>query len=117
KENIRRRHNYFPFAFALLRVLAQKNALKSMTDRAQELKLKKLEEKKKKKEEEKKNEKKDEKTEKNRPDEDKKITENIPNQYFAIFRWGFPFNQDYKSPMLEMPFHFFLTLSLVKFLN
>jgi len=48
KENIRRRHNYFPFVFTLLRVLAQKNVLQSMTDRAQEVKLKKLEEKKKK---------------------------------------------------------------------
>jgi len=51
KENIRRRHNYFPFAFALLQALAQKNLLQGMTDRAQELKLKKIEEKKKQKEE------------------------------------------------------------------
>lgn len=56
-ENIRRRHNYFPFILNLIGVLGKKNLLKELTERAKEKKKQKLErleaEKKKKEEKEK----------------------------------------------------------------
>jgi len=56
-ENVRRRHNYFPFILNLIGVLGQKNLLKDLTERAQEKKKEKIErmeaEKKKKEEAEK----------------------------------------------------------------
>jgi ubiquitin carboxyl-terminal hydrolase L5 len=44
-ENERRRHNYVPFIFELLKVLAKKNKLESMFDDATEKKKKAYEEK------------------------------------------------------------------------
>merc|ERR1711972_90602 len=56
-ENVRRRHNYFPFILNLIGVLGQKGLLKDLTERAKEKKKDKLErmeaEKKKKEESEK----------------------------------------------------------------
>merc|ERR1712129_494690 len=42
-ENIRRRHNYFPFILNLIGVLGKKNLLKELTERAKEKKKQKLE--------------------------------------------------------------------------
>ena len=53
-ENIRRRHNYFPFILNLIGMLGKKKVLRSLTERAKEKKkekLKRMEEEKKKREE------------------------------------------------------------------
>merc|ERR1712154_498878 len=42
-ENVRRRHNYFPFILNLIGVLGKKNLLKELTERAKEKKKEKLE--------------------------------------------------------------------------
>merc|ERR1712173_227084 len=42
-ENVRRRHNYFPFILNLIGVLGQKGLLKELTERAKEKKKAKLE--------------------------------------------------------------------------
>jgi len=42
-ENVRRRHNYFPFILNLIGVLGKKNVLKELTERAKKKKLEKLE--------------------------------------------------------------------------
>merc|ERR1712032_1108317 len=52
-ENIRRRHNYFPFILNLIRILGEKKVLRSLTDKAKEKKkekIKRMEEEKKKQE-------------------------------------------------------------------
>jgi len=53
-ENIRRRHNYFPFILNLIRILGEKKVLRDLTEKAKEKKkekLKRMEQEKKKKEE------------------------------------------------------------------
>merc|ERR1712048_1312084 len=41
-ENIRRRHNYFPFILNLIRILGEKKVLRSLTDKAKEKKKEKI---------------------------------------------------------------------------
>merc|ERR1712003_337391 len=53
-ENIRRRHNYFPFILNLIGILGKRNLLKDLTEKAKEKKkekIKRMEEEKKKREE------------------------------------------------------------------
>merc|ERR1712173_124910 len=53
-ENIRRRHNYFPFILNLIRTLGEKKVLRSLTEKAKEKKkekIKRMEDEKKKQEE------------------------------------------------------------------
>merc|ERR1712130_644973 len=53
-ENIRRRHNYFPFILNLIRILGEKKVLRSLTEKAKEKKkekIKRMEDEKKKQEE------------------------------------------------------------------
>lgn len=68
-ENIRRRHNYFPFIFNLLQVLAEKNVLSEYSETAFEKKKVKLEQRKKLAEEKKKKEEEAKKQEKDKTDD------------------------------------------------